>query len=396
MAYYLLASMPAFVCGTLTMVLLFDLIQMPQRSRCIMTIFMAVATLLYMGHFVYFTHETQLLPITDTIYCTCNPLVFPLYYVYIKSLTERHLRRWHVALLVLPAIICGILVGIAYWQTPDEAINSFINQYLFHSSMTNDYNTGTTALVVSHNISKIVFCLEIIPILVLGIRRINRYDKMLEQYYSSPEQKQLKWVKMMLILFVITSIISLVSFAIGRHYFIDRITKLAIPSTLYSLLLFTIGYIGTKQQGIEEWNEDEEEDEMEEQPSLSMNNHLSERIEKLMTEEQLYLNPQLKLKDLVSQLNSNRNYVYHAINVEMGISFAEYVNRMRIAHAEKLMKENANMPLSEVASLSGFASSTSFYRNFRKLRGCSPTTMKASPRPSPKERENFNVRDLPN
>ncbi|MBQ5506330.1 MAG: AraC family transcriptional regulator, partial [Prevotella sp.] len=98
MTYHLLASMPAFVCGTLTMVLLFDLIQWPQRSRCIMTIFMAVATLLYMGHFVYFTHETQLLPITDTIYCTCNPLVFPLYYVYIKSLTERHLLRWHVAI----------------------------------------------------------------------------------------------------------------------------------------------------------------------------------------------------------------------------------------------------------------------------------------------------------
>ncbi|MBQ1646739.1 MAG: AraC family transcriptional regulator, partial [Prevotella sp.] len=46
------------------------------------------------------------------------------------------------------------------------------------------------------------------------------------------------------------------------------------------------------------------------------------------------------------------------------------------AHAEKLMKEHANMPLSEVATLSGFASATSFYRNFRKLRGCSPTTHK--------------------
>ena len=191
MTYHLLASMPAFVCGTLTMVLLFDLIQWPQRSRCIMTIFMAVATLLYMGHFVYFTHETQLLPITDTIYCTCNPLVFPLYYVYIKSLTERHLLRWHVAILVLPAIICGIMVGIAYWQTPDETVNLFINQYLFHSPITRgSHETGTMALIVSHNIAKIVFCLEIIPILVLGIRRINRYDKMLEQYYSKNKKKQ--------------------------------------------------------------------------------------------------------------------------------------------------------------------------------------------------------------
>ena len=378
MTYHLLASMPAFVCGTLTMVLLFDLIQWPQRSRCIMTIFMAVATLLYMGHFVYFTHETQLLPITDTIYCTCNPLVFPLYYVYIKSLTERHLHRWHVTLLVLPAIICGIMVGIAYWQTPDETVILFINQYLFHSPITRGgHETGTMALIVSHNIAKIVFCLEIIPILVLGIRRINRYDKMLEQYYSSPEQKQLKWVKMMLILFVITTIISLISFAIGRHYFIGKITKLAVPATLYTLLLFSIGYVGTKQQGIEEWNEDEEEEEeTKELPSLPMGNNLPERIERLMDEEQLYLNPQLKLKDLVSQLNTNRNYVYHAINVEMGFSFAEYVNRKRVAHAEKLMKEHANMPLSEVATLSGFASATSFYRNFRKLRGCSPTTHK--------------------
>lgn len=373
MTYHLLASMPVFVCGTLTMVLLFDLIQWPQRSRCIMTIFMAVATLLYMGHFVYFTHETQLLPITDTIYCTCNPLVFPFYYVYIKSLTERYLHRWHVTLLVLPAIICGIMVGIAYWQTPDETVNLFINQYLFHSPITRGgHETGTMALIVSHNIAKIVFCLEIIPILVLGIRRINRYDKMLEQYYSSPEQKQLKWVKMMLILFVITTIISLISFAIGRHYFIGKITKLAVPATLYTLLLFSIGYVGTKQQGIEEWNEDEAKPIS---PSPSIVN-LSDQIEQLMIKEKLYLNPQLKLSDLVMQLNSNRNYVYHAINVEMGISFAEYVNRKRINHAEKLMKEFPKMPLSEIASRSGFASSTSFYRNFKTIRGCSPTKRK--------------------
>ena len=99
---------------------------------------------------------------------------------------------------------------------------------------------------------------------------------------------------------------------------------------------------------------------------------LRERIEQIMREEALYLNPQFKLNDLVQRLCSNRNYVYQAINVEMGMSFAEYVNRLRAEHAVRLMHENAEMPLSEVGMKSGFASSVSLYRYFKAIYGCSP------------------------
>ena len=373
MLYFMLASMPVFVCGVLAMVLLLDQILWPQRARKMMMIFMISATLLYLGHCVYFLHETKLLPISDTIYCTCNPLVFPLYFLYIKSLTELRTPLWHVIILVLPAVVCGLAVGLAYWLTPNDAVEAFIDQYLYHSpSIMNNAKADINALVFSHHLVKVVFSLEIIVILFLGIRRINRYHRLLEHYYSSPENKQLTWVKIMLILFVVTSLNSILYNVVGRHYFIGETSKLAIPSILYSTLLFAIGYIGLKQQGIERWKEEEAKP-MTPPPSAVK---LSDQIEQLMIKEKLYLNPQLKLSDLVMQLNSNRNYVYHAINVEMGISFAEYVNRKRINHAEKLMKEFPKMPLSEIASRSGFASSTSFYRNFKTIRGCSPTKRK--------------------
>ena len=95
-----------------------------------------------------------------------------------------------------------------------------------------------------------------------------------------------------------------------------------------------------------------------------------------MSKEQLYLNPQLKLTDLVQRLGSNRNYVYQAINIEMSMPFAEYVNRMRIEYAEQLMLSQPQMPLTEVATRAGFASTTSFYRNFKIIRGCSPKSFK--------------------
>ena len=106
------------------------------------------------------------------------------------------------------------------------------------------------------------------------------------------------------------------------------------------------------------------------------NGPLRERLERLMAQERLYLNPQLKLSDLVRRLSSNRNYVYQALNVEMGMSFAEYVNKLRVDHAKRLMEEQHELSVGDVAMLSGFASNVSFYRNFKYYCGCSPKEYK--------------------
>lgn len=79
--YYLLASMPMFVCATLTLMMLFELAQRFTRSLRALTAFMVAATLLYAAHLVFFCRAADLLPFTDTIYNFCNPLVFPLLYM---------------------------------------------------------------------------------------------------------------------------------------------------------------------------------------------------------------------------------------------------------------------------------------------------------------------------
>ena len=99
---------------------------------------------------------------------------------------------------------------------------------------------------------------------------------------------------------------------------------------------------------------------------------LRERIEQLMRQEALYLDPNFKLNDLVRHLGSNRNYVYQALNVGMGMSFVEYVNRLRAEHAVRLMREHADLSLTEIGLRSGFASNVSLYRHFKAIYGCSP------------------------
>ena len=91
-----------------------------------------------------------------------------------------------------------------------------------------------------------------------------------------------------------------------------------------------------------------------------------------MKEERLFLQNDLKISDLSLRLGSNRNYIYNAINVEMGVNFSDYINRQRIEYAARMMREHPELPINELYIKTGFSSSSAFYRNFRHYMGCTP------------------------
>ncbi len=82
-------SMPMFVCLFWTVIMAIELKKDRSNTRLHLLAFMAISTLLYFGHCVFFNHETSIIPLTDTIYCTANLAVYPLYFLYICSLTIR-------------------------------------------------------------------------------------------------------------------------------------------------------------------------------------------------------------------------------------------------------------------------------------------------------------------
>ena len=79
-------------------------------------------------------------------------------------------------------------------------------------------------------------------------------------------------------------------------------------------------------------------------------------------------------------MSTNRNYIYNAINVDMGVSFSEFVNRYRVSHAQKLIDDSGDKDteMSNIWLRSGFSSEPSFYRNFKLYAGCSPKQWRES------------------
>ena len=367
-----ISSLPMIVCGVLSVLIALSLYDHCNLAKKRLLVFMVTATVLYLAHFMYFNRQTSVIPLTDTLYCFCNPAVFPLYYLYIEELTEYRPNRWRQALCLLPSILCFLAVGVIYLLMDDEETALFIRHYLY----ADEYGSLSGLAwwqVIAHLVVRIVFAIQIPLVLFYGFRRISAYNTVVESNYSDIEGKRIVRIKTLLVLFAVTSLVAFVFNLIGRQRFIDGPEPLTFPAILFSMLLLLIGHVGLNQHfSVQDIDAEifQEADMMQETKADS---ELLEGIRKLVSDEKLFLYPNLKVSDLAIRLHSNRNYIHHAINVEMGTSFSDYINSQRIDYASKLLEEHPELSINDVMMKSGFTSSSAFYRNFKKFKGITPT-----------------------
>jgi AraC-like DNA-binding protein len=102
---------------------------------------------------------------------------------------------------------------------------------------------------------------------------------------------------------------------------------------------------------------------------------LADKLSDLMQQEKLYLDNAISLDKLCERLNASRHHVSQVINQFQQASFFEYINRLRIAEAQRLLltKTKEELNAIEIAYLVGFNNKVSFINAFKKQTGCTPT-----------------------
>ena len=101
-------------------------------------------------------------------------------------------------------------------------------------------------------------------------------------------------------------------------------------------------------------------------------NSLMSRFQKIMVEEQLFLQPKLTLADVAERLNTNKTYISKLVNNTYNLSFPELLNTLRIDYAEQYLLNHRDAKQSEVAQACGFLSASSFNNIFKKITGMTP------------------------
>lgn len=95
-----------------------------------------------------------------------------------------------------------------------------------------------------------------------------------------------------------------------------------------------------------------------------------------MEEKEYYLDSNLSLPFLASQLNTNTKYVAYVINKYRKQDFSNYINGLRIENAMKEIRsnrENLDYKIAYLAGEFGFSSHASFTNAFKKNTGMSPS-----------------------
>ena len=105
----------------------------------------------------------------------------------------------------------------------------------------------------------------------------------------------------------------------------------------------------------------------------------AQRLTQWMHETKPYLNPDFQLMDLRAVLPMNRTYLSHFLRDEFGCTFYQFVNKYRIEEAKRLMTEQPNLKMTDVAAQSGFSSPSVFAQTFSKVTGMSPREWSKNP-----------------
>lgn len=109
-------------------------------------------------------------------------------------------------------------------------------------------------------------------------------------------------------------------------------------------------------------------------------NHYMQRLTNVMKVEQHFLEPNLTLPKLAATVGCSVNHLSQVINSGFGVSFFDYVNQYRVAHAQDLLTtlDGKNGAVLNIAFSVGFNSNSAFYAAFKKHVGQTPAQYRSA------------------
>ncbi|RRD02722.1 AraC family transcriptional regulator [Prevotella sp. OH937_COT-195] len=357
-------------------------------AQRLLVLFFFLCSILYVAHAVYFNYQYSLFARIEAVYAFCTLAGYPLYYLYISNLTDEKPSAWHNFLVLLPSAILSVVAMFLYVLMDEETRCCFvIHEFYTHEPHGHDLSWVVKAQIYRVYVMKVLYVLQVIPACYFGYKKLKRFDEQIRNFYTDTDEKTLWPVRVLLVTLLIFACVSVTANFLGREFFIKEWWMICIPSILFSILLFSVGFVGYRQRftAADYYKELREADERERQKGqgnkVKMNDDTKEllkaQIFDLMENQEIFRQQNFSLSDFVVRLGSNRSYVSNYINNELHLSFSDFINQYRVSHAQILMKDYGNsLTLSEIWKQSGFSSESSFYRIFKRMVGITPLAWK--------------------
>ncbi len=298
----------------------------------------------------------------------------------LKNDAYRPAKHWY---LYLPAMIATIFfVGIT--------IFSLLNRYP-PIELIEIYNNIATVLVL--------------PLLFLFSILSLKNSGDIQDFWATER----KLIRNISIIFLITSVIFIGTFfsnllfqkvllddSIGRIIFYSDLVLVCIMILRYLMISqMEKSGIGNNADSIENLADELKTQEIDDQlenlvplldkeliaQKLEQNGHhqksILEKLEKMMLEKKIYLDPELNLVSLAEMTHISRHHISEALNQHLGKTYYAYINEYRIKEVlillDKCKKQGIKPNILSIAFEMGFNSKSTFHLYFKKITGSTPS-----------------------
>ncbi len=230
-------------------------------------------------------------------------------------------------------------------------------------------------------VNPIVFVTEFgwnVIFLYFAIKHYRKYRAWLNENFSDTEKIKFDWLRNFLYVFTFVLILGAIFDFTGS--FIKRLSYIQyfyfeLVLALATYYLAIAGYLRSKTIELE-FSEAENVETAGRKTLLSAKEleNLKSKLQNLMQNDKLYLEPNLTLTDLARQIGVNSTVLSYTINNGFGKNFNDFINEFRIKEVKDKLQNGAaeKSNLLGIAFDSGFNSKATFNRAFKKFTGVSP------------------------
>lgn len=359
----------------------------------------------YLGYFFVIAAISSLLfilPYTSEALRTAHPWIFfipaffdmlilPPAYLYVRSIyavmeTEQHpLRPQHF----IPFVI-NLVLATPIMMSAHEVQNNLI-KYMFEMNDTTELPASYfTYELLLYGIF-IVAIAQALTYFYLCIKHYKAYKKSIADMFSNTETLRLQWLTGIIVFFLFYVLIEGVFYALYSFFFgiyefeTHAYAHLILTTVLYLYvalqsmshpILFSDAQLAEAKEYKSPCSETNG---LKGQPlDLDEAKAVAARLEQLVAEEKIHLDPELTISQLTNALDMKTSGKLSRIfNEYLEESFYSYINRFRIEEAKKVLSTLPKKPIVEVAFDSGFNSVSAFYKRFKSVTGKTPADYRA-------------------
>lgn len=324
---------------------------------------------------LYFDRQIVLFAWIDPLLIFTSLSIFPFLYNYIRLLThEKEIDRGWMWML-LPSFLLALFSFFLSFAMSPEDFNFYIHHVLFREgNMQQPYPKLVQMQLIRLVACKITLAIQVGLSIYLGGKHLTQYIRTINGANPTKEENTLNRIKWLLWTFCVASAFYLFINAIWYFHFTGKESSLGMDCFVYGVFLSLLGfvayhpYFSTVDLGTSKKERVRKQTTAKPKVVYMPDSSIIEQLNRLMKEEELFKNRELRINDLAKKVGTNRTYLSRILNDELGTNYNEWVNNFRIKYAKNIMHniEHKDLSLEEISELSGFATLGVFYKVFKE------------------------------